>query len=41
MAEFIEKNTKATGVYIGELNHPYKEVTEEDADELAHLDTAA
>jgi hypothetical protein len=30
-----------TGVYIGELNHPKKEVTEEDTEDNAHLDLAA
>ncbi len=28
-------------MYIGELNHPKREVTEEDTDENAHLDLAA
>lgn len=35
--EFLEKAAKLTGVYIGELNHPKKEVTEDDTDSNAHL----
>ena len=34
----MHENTNATGVYIGKLEHPFKEIAE-DADEKAHLDT--
>lgn len=39
--EFIEKHTAITGAYVGYLNYPPRAVTEEDTDELAHLNTAA
>ena len=37
LPEFLENIGKFTGVYIGELNHPNKEVTEADTDPNAHL----
>ena len=39
--EFIEKHTNITGAYVGYLNHPPRQITDEDTDELAHLNTAA
>ena len=39
--QFIEKHTNITGAYIGYLNHPPRDVTEEDTDDQAHLNTGA
>ena len=39
--QFVEKQTSITGAYVGYLNHPPREVTDEDTDEQAHLNTAA
>lgn len=41
VGEFLEKLFGFTGVYIGELNHPKRTVTDEDTDENAHLELAA
>jgi hypothetical protein len=35
----LEKTNKFTGVYIGELDHPPREITESDTDPKAHLNT--
>ena len=40
LAGYLQDNTKATGVYIGQLIRPKKEI-EEDADETAHVDEEA
>lgn len=37
--EFLEKNRKLTGVYIGYLNHPPKDINDDEEDENAHLQT--
>jgi hypothetical protein len=37
LAEFIHENVGSTGTYIGELEHPFKQINE-DADEYAHID---
>lgn len=37
----MENHTNITGAYIGELNHPPREITDEDVDENAHLNTGA
>lgn len=36
-AEYMHRNMKSTGVYIGQLEAPYKAIAE-DADDEAHLD---
>ena len=40
LTDFLQKNTSATGVYIGRLVHPSKEIADDD-DDTAHLDTEA
>lgn len=40
MSEFIQKYTSATGCYIGKLQYPEKEISE-DADDNAHFDAEA
>ena len=40
LVQFIQEQTKATGVYVGKLVHPEKEI-DEDADDRAHLDEEA
>ena len=40
LVEFIQDQTNATGVYVGKLVHPSKEIDEE-ADDKAHLDDEA
>ena len=40
LVEFVQEQTGATGVYIGKLVHPAKEIDEE-ADDKAHLDDEA
>ena len=40
LVDFIQEQTGATGVYVGKLVYPTKEI-EEDADEKAHLDEEA
>jgi hypothetical protein len=37
LANFLQEFTGATGVYIGKLVHPRKEITDDD-DEKAHID---
>ena len=37
LAEFIHENVGSTGTYIGELEHPFKQIND-DADEYAHID---
>ena len=39
--EFVEKQTSIVGAYVGYLNHPPRDITDEDTDEMAHLNTAA
>lgn len=38
LSVYLHENTGATGVYIGKLEHPFKEIGD-DADESAHLNT--
>ena len=40
LTDFLQKNTNATGVYIGRLVHPAKAIQDDD-DDTAHLDTEA
>lgn len=40
LPEFIEKRLGLTGCYIGYVKHPPKQITDEDEDDLAHLDTS-
>ena len=40
LAEFLQKYTESTGVYIGRLQYPEKKI-EIDADDKAHLDYEA
>ena len=40
LVQFIQEQTKATGVYVGKLVYPEKEI-DEDADDKAHLDEEA
>jgi len=37
LADYLQKFTNATGVYIGKLVHPVKTISEDD-DDKAHLD---
>ena len=40
LANYLQKNVGATGVYIGKLEPPMKAI-EDDADDLAHIDSEA
>ena len=40
LPEFVEEELKLTGAYVGHVNHPPKQITDEDEDENAHLDTS-
>jgi hypothetical protein len=40
LPEFIEQRLGLTGVYVGYIKHPPKEITDEDEDDSAHLDTS-
>ena len=40
LVEFVQEQTGATGVYVGKLVFPSKEIDEE-ADDKAHLDDEA
>lgn len=37
LSVYLHENTNATGVYIGKLEHPFKDIPD-NADENAHLD---
>eukprot|EP00825_Cyclidium_porcatum_P002631 TRINITY_DN1121_c0_g2_i1.p2 TRINITY_DN1121_c0_g2~~TRINITY_DN1121_c0_g2_i1.p2 ORF type:complete len:658 (-),score=176.34 TRINITY_DN1121_c0_g2_i1:285-2258(-) len=39
LPEFLEQNKKLTGVYIGQLNYPPKDINDDEEDENAHLQT--
>ena len=40
LVEFVQRETKAEGVYVGKLVYPAKEI-EDDADDTAHQDNEA
>jgi len=40
LPNFIQKQKKFPGVYVGILDYPARPVTDDDEEELAHLDTS-
>lgn len=40
LVDFVQRETKAEGVYVGKLVYPAREI-EDDADDTAHQDTEA